>query len=126
MSENSVGTMGTVYDFNKLAYEKVKGPEQRKREMLANIGMWFSSDPKFKYFMFLCRELSDYTIFNFESFNYSKAKEELEELIHERGELLDIVYNHNNDTYEIWMRTKSDNQIHMYMLFDCNDFIITI
>ena len=124
MSENSVGTMGTVYDFNKLAYEKVKVPEQRKREMLANIGMWFSSDPK--YFMFLCRELSDYTIFNFESFNYSKAKEELEELIHERGELLDIVYNHNNDTYEIWMRTKSDNQIHMYMLFDCNDFIITI
>ena len=119
-------SMGTIYDFNKLAYEKIKVPEQKKKEMLSNIGMWFSSNPTFKYFMFLCRELSDYTIFNFETFNYSHGKEELESLIHERGELLDIVYNHNNDSYEIWIRTKSDNEIHMYMIFCCNDFVITI
>lgn len=119
--------MGTLYDINKVAYAKLDSmPEDKAKEMLTNIGMWFSSKKSFKYFMFLCKELSDYTIFNFESFNYSKGKDELVDLVDSRGTLLDIVYNHNSDGYEIWVRSLQDGEVHMYMLFDCNDFIITI
>lgn len=120
-------TLGTLYELNQAAYSKVKPMTPAKAsEMVFNIGMWFSSDPTYKYFMFLCRELNDYTIFDFRSYNYSKGEEELEDLIHSRGELLDIQYDHENDNYDIWVKSKQDNKPHVYKLFDCNDFVIPI
>lgn len=120
-------TLGTLYEFNQMAYKQVKPIAPAKAsEMIFNIGMWFSSDPTYKYFMLLCRELNDYTIFDFRSYNYSKGEEELSELIHSRGQVLDIQYDHENDNYDIWIKSKQDGEPHMYKLFDCNDFVIPI
>lgn len=117
----------TKYEFNQLAYETAKPISHDKaKEMFTNIGMWFSSKSSFKYFMLLCRELNDYTVFDFQSYNYAKGKEELVNLLAHRGRLLDIEYDHTTDSYEIWVRAKSDKKPHMYKLFDCNDFVIQI
>lgn len=123
MAQNA--DMGNLYDFNKMAYAKMPPiPEDKAAEKLTDIGGWFSASGK--YFMLLCREIADYTVFNFESYDYEKGKTELEDIVKSRGSLLDIVYNDSANGYEFWVRSKRDNEIHMYMLFGCDDFIITI
>lgn len=117
--------MGSLYDFNKMAYAKMPPiPANKAQEKLTDIASWFSAKPT-KYFMLLCKELADYTVFNFESFDYNKGKEELEDIIKSRGLLLDIVYNEAASGYEVWMR-RIDGSVHMYLLFRCDDFIVTI
>lgn len=119
--------LGSLYDMNRYFYEKMDSmKESKRRELMVAVGLWFSSKPNQRYFMFLCKELSDYTIFHFDSYNYSAAKEELDSLVSSRGELKDIQYNHDTDTYDFWVQSVQDNSIHMYKLFACNDFIIEV
>ena len=121
-------TMGTLYDMNLYFYEQLPSIDPKKfDQMLQNAAMWFSSEPDNKYFMFFCRELFDFTIFNFKNPNYSLGKEELCNLIHTRAkDLKDIVYNHDTNTYDFWLVSSLDGKVHMYKLFMCGDFIIEI
>lgn len=117
--------MGTLYQTNCDIYKQL--PQMTKEAFetqTLNVAAWFSSRTERKYFMFLCRELNDYTIFEFIDPNYDKAKEELRDLITSRGLPILIDYNHQQDSYEIWI--KRNNEVHMYMLFPCDDFIIPI
>lgn len=120
--------MGTLYDMNLYFYEKLPPMDSKKvSQFLQNIGMWFSSEPSNKYFMFFCRELFDFTIFNFTSPNYSLGKEELTALVNSRAiSIKDIVYNHDTNTYDFWLVSPLDSKVHMYKLFMCGDFIIEI
>lgn len=121
-------TMGTLYDMNLYFYEQLPSMDSKKfDQMTQNIGMWFSSESDNKYFMLLCRELFDFTVLHFEHPNYVLGKEELIMLIHCRAkEVKDIVYNHDTNTYDIWLVSSLDGKVHMYKLFMCNDFIIEI
>lgn len=120
-------TLGSLYDMNRYFYGQSPDMDPKKRdEMIMNISMWFSSKPGNKFFMMLCRELNDYTIFYFEHPNYSKGKTELEELLKSRGIIKDIYYNHDTDTYDFWLLSALDGQIQMYKIFMCDDFIIQI
>lgn len=118
-------TMGNLYDLNKSLYAKLPKMDVNDfQSKILNIGMWFSSRTDRKYFMFLCRELNDYTIFEFKNPNYNQAKEELKGLVLSRGIPVAIDYDHDTDSYEIWV--KRGNDCHMYKIFPCDDFMIPI
>lgn len=121
--------MGNLYDFNKIAYTKMPSiPADRAKEKFQDISAWFAAKPSNKYFMLLCKELADYTVFNLSKGADSTvaAIQELKDLTKHRGTLLDISYNENFNSYEFWVRAKQDGEVHMYLLFECNDFIIEV
>lgn len=126
--EEKKANLGTLYDMNLFMYSKIPSMDtKRQDEYIQNAAMWFSSKPENKYFMFYCKELSDFTIFNFVTSNYARGKEELISLIQARAkEVKDIVYNHDTDSYDFWIVSSLDGQVHMYKLFMCKDFIIEV
>lgn len=127
-------SLGNLYEFNKIAYNKIAAiPANKAEEKFKEIETWFgatygtpneSSGSETHYQMLLCRELSDYTVFAQTSANSEEGKKALQDVVSGRGVLLDIVYNSDMNAYEIWIRAKQDNEVHMYMLFRCDDFII--
>ena len=127
-SEQQVANMGTLYDMNRYFYQTM--PPMNKDEqdsIIQNAAMWFSSKPGNHYFLFLCKELTDFTFFNFVSTNYAQGKEELINLINSRFcEIKDIVYNHDTDSYDFWGISVMTADIHMYKLFMCDDFVIEV
>lgn len=117
----------TLYDINKQIYSQMKPMNELSlKAEIINITQWFSKEPNFKYFMLLCKEKSDYTIFNFITKEFDKARRELQSLVLSRGTPIAIEYLHDMDAYEIWIKDNVDNEVYMYMLFDCNSFIIEI
>lgn len=115
----------TMYDFNKAVYQNMPPLEPNEfTEDMVSISLWFSSKEKTKHFMLLCRELNDYTIFEFDTYNYDDARNKLSALIASRGKPMDIDYNHDTDTYDIWVQ--KNGEIYMYKLFDCEDFFVYV
>lgn len=113
-----------VYDFNKMAYEKVKPMSDADFiNDITGIGLWFSSQQKFRYFLLLGWEDRYFTFFNIENYNYNAAREALINCIRSLGIPLDINYNHSESNYDIWIR-QGDGKAHMYKLFPCNDFVV--
>lgn len=76
-----------------------------------------------EYFMLLCNEMKDYTVFNWTNFALSveeatdKFTSGLEECIQCRGQLLSIELTKDNDAFEIWIKHNDDNNPHCYYLF---------
>lgn len=125
MSKKKKVNVGTLYETNCDIYKAL--PPMKTEDFdtkTLNIAAWFSSRTDRKYFMFLCKELSDYTIFEFKEPRYEEAKKELRSLITSRGLPVLIDYNHDLDSYEIWV--KREDTVHMYMLFPCDDFMIVL
>lgn len=117
--------VGTVYEWVKKEKEASQPMSDNKiNELLSNIGAWFSVDLNNQYYMLLSNENRDYTVFNFLTDNYYKAVQELKEVLSTRGNIHSIDYNHAEKYYEIWM--KKDDELSIYLLFPCNDFIIEI
>lgn len=113
-----------VYDFNKMAYEKVKPMSNADFiNDITGIGLWFSSQQTFRYFLLLGWEDRYFTFFNIENHNYNAAREALINCIRSLGIPLDINYNHSESNYDIWIR-QGDGKAHMYKLFPCNDFVV--
>lgn len=113
-----------VYDFNKMAYEKVKPMSDADFiNDITGIGLWFSSQQKFRYFLLLGWEDRYFTFFNIENHNYNAAREALINCVRSLGIPLDINYNHSENNYDFWIR-QEDGRAHMYKLFPCNDFVV--
>lgn len=116
----------SLYELNKAMYQNMEPLSQLKlTQETVNIAQWFSKEKGYKYFMLLNNERHDYTIFAFNSPNFALARQELVDLIAARGgQVVAIEYEHDTDAYEIWI--KIEDEVYMYMLFDCNDFVIEI
>lgn len=126
-------SLGTVYDINKAVYsnQSEKMPETLVQPMLEKVSNWFKTKAlcEAQYYMFLCRDRNDYTIFNFIKNNPEKGIKELIELIQSRGILKDIVYNEKYNYYEFWISIDTEGfrpEEYMYILFPCNEFVIEI
>ena len=120
MSEIS---MGTLYELNKSAMSRDKGMSSFKLTETLNKMVPFFSE--YTYFMLLCHEQRDYTVFRLSSANKEKnAIQDLKECLINRGEILSIEKeNVNNDNaYEIWIRDMGN--IYVYYLFPYDDAII--
>lgn len=125
----------TQYDIAKQGLESGAVTHFSKTKTLSeltNIGAWLSTDKTFQYFMLLCREAYDFTVINMASTNYSKAANEIREVLESRGDIVFIEYCHDEENYELWiktneyMKTVTGSDYVMFKLFPCNDFVIEV
>ena len=117
MSESKM-TLGTLYDFNKQLMSQAK--ELRRIDFKDSLNQIkdFIKEKDNKYFMLLCKERSDYTVFVLfknEDFDRQIFKKELSECLTNRGQILSIEKTKDKQAYEIWI--KVDEEAFVYYLF---------
>lgn len=118
--------LGTLYETNQELYKHLTPPSEKELDtQLASIGAWFSSKYRDTYFMLLCREKNDYTVFRLKGSEYFEAIQELKEVLQSRGTILEVVYSHDFHFYECWVRDDEGN-VSMYAFFPCDDFVIEV
>ena len=129
--------VASLYDLNKQVISQLpEMPQDKIQEQLAQIEKWFSKKEG-KYFMLLCREKPDYTLFNFNGKEIPdiffvfinkmsrKAVKELETCIKNRGILMSI-NKASEDAWELWIKNFFNKEINMYVLFECGQMVIEI
>ena len=106
-------SLGTLYDMNKQLMEKE--PELAKEDlqiMKENLRAWFTHNFKEKYFMLLCHELRDYTLFNLDKTNtwaianpttIMQTANDVLECMTNRGDIIRINQEDDN-AWELWIR----------------------
>jgi hypothetical protein len=115
-------SLGNLYDMNKQIMKQVTPVEKIK--MFANIKNYFLSR-EHKYYMMLCHERRDYTVFKMKSrFSADKAITELDECFQYRGELYSAELDSNGNAIEIWL--KINNEMFCYYLFPYDDAVIEV
>lgn len=116
--------MGTLYELNKQVMAQL--PPQDQEIMNHNwtvIGDWFGRDQN-RWFMLMCKERSDFTLFHITDNNFSKAIQELKEVLEGRGQILAIQYQHGEDAFEIWVKFKEE--VFMFMLFSAGWMVVEV
>ena len=117
MSESKM-TLGTLYDFNKQLMSQAKELRRIDFKDSLNEIKDFIKEKDNKYFMLLCKERSDYTVFVLfknEDFDRQIFKKELSECLTNRGQILSIEETKDKQAYEIWI--KIDEESFVYYLF---------
>lgn len=126
MSEEKIVNTGmSLYELNKQVMSQL--PPQDEMTMAHNwnvIGDWFSKD-KERWFMLMCKERSDFTLFHIVDNNFAKGIQELKEVLEERGDILAIQYQHGEDTFEIWIKDKKA-EVFLFMLFGASWMIVEV
>ena len=107
--------LGTLYEMNKQLMENE--PELNSTEIQTakeNLRAWFTHNFKDKYFMLLCHELRDYTLFNLDKTNtwaianpstIMQSADDVIECMTNRGDLIRI-NQEQNGTWELWIRNR--------------------
>ena len=113
-------SLGTLYEMNKDLVEK-KEPvlskekiEERKKILIDYIKRIGG-----KYYMLLCKEKSDYTVFhlnNFSENSYSNCANIFINTLLNRGDIKGIDLTKNEDAIEIWISI--DGESYCYYFFD--------
>ena len=118
MSEIS---MGTLYELNKNAMQNEKKlSPSALRKKITDVRLYLF---KKGYFMLLCHERRDYTVFNITADNkVGIAAEDLKECLLNRCEVIAIDETEDKMAYEIWMRI--DGEDFVYYLFPYDAGII--
>lgn len=119
MSEIDVG-MGTLYDVNKQLNlnEKILTRTEIKK-VLREVKDYFRKH-KDKYFMLLCKEKSDYTLFNFNNKNdisLQSAIKDLQECLENRGQIISIEPD-GEYALEIWLKVDDDTFLYYIFPYD--------
>ena len=124
--EHDVELGMTLYDMNKsIMLNEKKLTNQKMNQKMKELTEYFANGT---YFMMLCHEMRDYTIFQLTSKNNAKvAAEELRECLNNRGEVLSI--EKEGPAYEIWLRCFVDREaaegnVYAYYLFPYDEAVI--
>lgn len=113
--------LGTLYDVNKTLVaenEKKLSPYKLNNK----INLIVKNMIKNFYYMLLCREKNDYTVFVFTG-NVSEATAALKDCIINRGECRGI-HKTDDGAYEIWIYDEYEKEARVYYFFSCNNCII--
>ena len=120
---------GTLYDINKniVKQNEIKLSEgilNSKKEIIKNFIM--NKTDNF-YFMLLCNERKDYTIFDFDGWKSSEkslncAKCLVDKCLANRGEIRGIDLTKDKTAIEIWMII--DDEAYVYYFFPYDDGVI--
>ena len=107
--------LGNLYDFNKqiMANEKPLDTIAFNIKIKKMIDDLYST--KKPYWMLLCRERNDYTVFIM--MTAEGTVNEMSECLHNRGEILSIEKQEDGN-YEIWIRDFKTKENFAYYLFD--------
>lgn len=122
--EIKLGT--TLYDVNKQIMTKEKPLTSNQLiEIQDKLETWFNWYLD-GYAILLCRERYDFTVFHlYEKANPNPPKiaaKELIDLLKERGKILSIEKEIDDNKWEIWL--KIDKEVFAYYLFPCDDWVI--
>lgn len=128
--EDKQVAVGTLYDINKtlVKQNEIKLSEaalNSKKEIIKN---FIDKDDNY-YYMLLCNEKRDYTIFEFTEGRkwtercYNCAKCLIEECLQPRGEIRGIDLTKDKQAIEIWMVI--DNEAYVYYFFPYDKGVIT-
>lgn len=122
--KNTEIAIGTLYDLNKKLVQdnEIKLSDailNSKKEIIKN----FIIDKNNYYYMLLCNERKDYTIFHWRNIcNSEDAKEISTILVNEclfnRGEIRGIDLTKNKDAIEIWMSIEGDSYVYYFFPYD--------
>lgn len=121
--------MGTLYDLNKNLIQKnisalEEGVLNSKKEIVKN----FLRDTKDTYYMLLCHEQRDYTVFKIDTLEDSKYNEMISILIDEclknRGIIKSIELTKDKQAIEIWLMI--EEEAFVYYLFPYGEAVITV
>ena len=126
MADKEISLNTTLYDMNKQIMQKenaISSAQLNKiQEQLETWFNWYNDS----YAMLLCRERYDFTVFHLymkSNANPPKvAAKELIELLKERGKILSIEREIDDNKWEIWL--KIGKEVFAYYLFPCDDFVI--
>ena len=119
---------GRLYEMNQQIMDQSSPLNEQELENAKKTVKAFFMDRYDKmYFMLLCKERSDYTVFSIASkLSCGFAMNELMTLLQERGQILSIEKNSADDSsLEIWVKCSEDNKSHAYYLFDYDWGVIT-
>lgn len=126
--ENKSIELGTLYDINKTIilqteHELTEGQLNSKKEIIKN----FLNKNINNYFMLLCNEQKDYTVFDFkENKNNERcmdcAKCLIEECLIPRGEIRSIELTKDKNAIEIWLII--DKEAYCYYFFPYDNGVI--
>lgn len=121
--------MGTLYDLNKNLVQKnisalEEGVLNSKKEIIKN----FLRDTKDTYYMLLCHEQRDYTVFKIDTLEDNKYNEMISILIDEclknRGIIKSIELTKDKQAIEIWLMI--EEEAFVYYLFPYGEAVITV
>lgn len=122
--------MGTVYDLNKQLVEtaeKVISPYKlnEKKKIIKQ----FIRESKDNYFMLLCNERRDYTLFNIISDKEEDKLNELanvfvDECLQNRGNIKGIDLTENKDAIEVWLSIEGES--YCYYFFPYNAGVVEV
>lgn len=118
--------LDTLYGINKQLYAKINPDQEKIDERLNQIKLLGSWN---QYYMLLCREKNDYTIFHINenlAFKDEQIRKEIKEVLESRGTIIDIVQMNQLDFCECWIRENDTNEIFMYAFFPCQDWVIEV
>ena len=121
----------TLYDFNKENMAQIDPYTKEDLEKLCNQvaehiwGDFFYKSPEDKtYWMLLCRERNDYTVFCIRD-SMVELADAIKDCLVNRGQVLDITKQEDGN-YEIWIRDYLTRENVVYYLFDYNAAIIEV
>lgn len=116
-----------LYELNKQIMDNVKVDPEKIKEDCAAAARDIISRRKNKqdYWMLLCRERYDFTVFVLSSDNAEELESSLSECLRNRGKILEIVRLPDKN-YEIWIKDSSTDENYVYYLFDYNQAIIEV
>lgn len=125
MSENNANVelnMGTLYEVNKNLVMNLTSLKKTDIKDKIRMMVEYIEDEGGNYFMLLCHERRDYTVFNLVNSNWEKEfKNAMYDCLTNRGEVLDIRENEDS-VIEIWLKIEGDSYV--YFLFPYSQGII--
>lgn len=121
-------TLGTLYDMNKEAMKKEKRLSSKEVEdVIKEKVVKFFSENK-TYFMLLCNDRKDYTVFKKASSSISQGEEnftkDLKECLINRGKVISIDPTEDGVAFEIWLYI--DGEAFCYYFFPYDEAVIEV
>lgn len=126
---------GNLYDLNKMLVEqndkKIEGTKLINKIKDVTTIYFQEKTLNFQYFMLLCHEKRDYTIFKMNK-NLSSEKnilltqETLRQCFLNRGAVYSLERTEDKQAIEIWLKDKEEHQIFCYYLFPCDPMVVEI
>lgn len=117
--------LGTLYDFNKEAMKNEKPLDPIQFNLKVNEVAVELQERETQYWMLLCHERRDYTIFNIIACqNHKDIEFELKPTLLNRGNIISID-KQPDENWEIWIRD-DNNENFVYYLFPYDNGIIEI
>lgn len=123
-------SLGTLYDVNKNLVlnneiELTEGNINSKKEIVTN----FIRKTNNSYYMLLCNEKKDYTVFKINEKNNDNSIKEIvlifiEECLKNRGEIRGIDLTKDKDAIEVWLII--ENEAYCYYFFPYDAAIIEV